>query len=74
MIRLSVNGVEFFGVIIGKWDSLKADFTGRLAVSRGQHARLMWLFGTPLVATGLTCAVVPDRIVHEIRPKETRCR
>ena len=22
----------------------------------------------------LTCAVVPDRIVHEIRPKETRCR
>jgi len=30
--------------------------------------------GLPLIASRLTCAVGPDRIVLEIRPKETRCR
>jgi len=40
-----VNGVEFLRLIICKTDALKADFTGRFAVSRRHHARLVSLSG-----------------------------
>lgn len=71
---LPVDGVEFLRLTTAGTDALTADVTSSLGVSVDTMLAGCRCRGTAALHGRLTCAVVADRMGHEIRPKETRCR
>jgi hypothetical protein len=70
-----VIGMEFVRLIIGKTKRAAGRLPRQVrSLPATSRSRDVAVRGRLRVPGRLTCTVGPDRIVHEIRPKETRCR